>query len=370
MTRTIGRIERTGVISFGDVSLHIWEEGISDARAAGGWEGAKAWERQFKRDVFARIVQALRRLGWTVGPQHYIFTNNDNRFCQKGNLKGDLHMGGRSIKFEMFQSINCPTRPDNEGRYEWSKTELMPYVMRLEMERTRRRIRDYLCNVFTGYAFQPPKIASPNPDPLAYFNDSWDGEYEKKLGTHRFKRGADGWPAESELGSWDRRDKDGVTMSHGDVRWMRDRNGRLLRGRVYGGINGMWMFVYGPGQRDHTHESARSFFTYQPDMPRKQVDQHKRRKRLEQELAKAIKAMNFERAAVLRDVLFPLGTGPLFLIRVAKGKDEGLMFKPNYRGYTRDTVDAGRYTRAELAPYLTEINSGDLEAVEVAHAHA
>ena len=31
----------------------------------------------------------------------------------------------------------------------------MPYLLRLEMERTRRRIRDYLCAVFSGYRFDP-----------------------------------------------------------------------------------------------------------------------------------------------------------------------------------------------------------------------
>lgn len=306
MTMTKGRIERSGRVVFHDASLAVWEEGIIDARAAGGWEGAKRWERQFKRDVFARIVQTLNRLGWTVGPQTYIFTGNNSRYCTKGDLQADLKVCGRHIEFDMFQNVNAPERPDHGGRYQHDQEKHMPYVMRQEMERTRRRIRDYLCNVFTGYEFQPPKICSPNPDPLAYFNEKWDGEYEKRRGTHRFKRGADGWPSVDEISSWSREDKDGTLLNHGDVRWMRDRKGRLLRGRVYGGINGIWMFVYGPGQRDHTHENAAKFFTYRAgETPQKLIHNDVRRKRLERELHKATETMNFERAAILRDILFP-----------------------------------------------------------------
>lgn len=308
MTLTKGRIDRAGKIMFHDASVHVWEEGISEARAAGGWDGAKAWERQFKRDVFARIVQQLRRLDWIVAPwdktEQYKAIALNHRTCSKGELKGELDLSGRCIKFEMWQGVNAPTRPDHGGRYEHNKEAVMPYLLRLEMERTRRCIRDYLCNVFTGYRFAAPRISSPNPDPLAYFNDRWDSEYEKRRGLHRFRRGLDGWPSDKELSSWDRTDKEGAALRHGDVRWTRDRKGRLLRGRVYGGINGMWMFVYGPGHRDYTHEHASRFFTYRTgETPLKLVDEALHRKCLEVELAKAIGAMNFERATILRDLL-------------------------------------------------------------------
>lgn len=307
MTMTKGRITRAGSIHFHDASLSIWEDGLGDARKAGGYQGEKAWERQFKREVFARIVQQLNRMGWTVAPwvdsDKYKAIALDRRTCAKGDLQAQLSLSGRHIELEMWQDVqnveNC-----NGGRYDFDKAERMTYLQRLEMERTRRRIRDYLCNVFTDYTFDPPKIKSPNPDPLAYFNDTWDSEFEKRRGTHRFNRGADGWPSDNELASWSRKDADGALLSHGDLRWTRDRKGRLLRGRVYGGINGMWMLVYGPGQRDHTHESANRFFTYRPgETAHKLVAPHERRKRLEVELSKAINAMHFERAAILRDVM-------------------------------------------------------------------
>ncbi|WP_256775461.1 MULTISPECIES: UvrB/UvrC motif-containing protein [unclassified Stenotrophomonas] len=299
-------LARNGSVCFNDASLSVWEE---PGRAA---MDNDAWESAIKKDVFARIVQQLNRMGWTcevpaemVNRYSLSFARN-YRSCRKGDLHGELRLGGRHIEFAMWQELhNVSNR--NGGRYDFDKEQRMPYLLRLQMQITRCRLRDYLVNVFDGYVFTPERVSSPNPDPLAYFNASWDGEYEKRRGTHRFERGPDGWPSERAISSWDRKDADGRPLSHGEVRWMRDRQGRLRRGRVYGGINGMWMLVYGPGPRDHTHESARNFFTYAPDMPRKQVPEHHRKKRLQAELARAVSAMNFERAAVLREVLCPEG---------------------------------------------------------------
>lgn len=191
---------RTGTISFGDASLCIWEEPRSEV-----WG---PWGQAFKREVFARIVQQLNRLGWTctvpadMVVQYGLKFARQHRYCVKGDLKADLEVSGRAIKLQVFQSVHCPTRPDHEGRYESNKEACMSYLQRLEMERTRRRIRDYV------------------------------------------------------------------------------------------------------------HETASTYFAYVPGMPRKQVSARRRQQRLQVELDKAVKAMNFERAAVLRDILHPKAVAP------------------------------------------------------------
>lgn len=310
MTKTIGQIDRTGAIRFHDASLQIWEDSIPSANSTDGFKQRDEWERTFKHQVFKRIVQKLNRLGWSVGTwdkaEQYKCISNARRSCRKGGLEAELSVSGRCIEFNMWQNVT-PSENRNGGRYDFDKEKRMPYLLRLEMERTRCQIRDYLCNVFTGYTFSQPKVRSPNPDPLAYFNDSWDGEYEKRKGLHRFERGPNGWPSDKELGSWSRTDKDGVDLNHGDLRWCRDHKGRLIRGRVYGGINGMWMMVYGPGQWDYTQQCADSFFTYRPDeTPYKEaIDKGKQRKRLERELTTSVAQMNFKRAQVLKGILFP-----------------------------------------------------------------
>lgn len=334
---TKGRIDRTGVIKFSDAGLDVWEDGISAARDAGGWNGAQAWERQFKHDVFKRIVQQLNRLGWTVGPQHYIREHNNARFCQKGDLKADLSICGRHIEFEMFQSINCPTRPDHEGRYEWNKEQCMPYLVRIEMERTRRRIRDYLCNVFTGYTFEPPKkgrnsgataieqIEERYRDSRNFKGKDWD-TYKNRPGmTHNV------------------RSADGHTLEHGQRVWFIDRSkGRWIKGTALYNINNMWWVVY--GKYSYTNEASFSLYVNAPENPRAKCNAELRRKRLEEELAKAIKAMNFERAAVLRDILYP-GNPELFVVWHRGHK---AYHCSNFRGYTSDIVQAGKFTADEV----------------------
>lgn len=366
--KTQGRIDRAGAIHFGDAGLHIWEEGIAVARATGGFKGVEAWERQFKRDVFARIVQTLRRIGWTctmpaIDPhavKHYggdvaRHSAESKRFCTKGDLKADLNISGRCIDFKMFQSINCPTRPDHEGRYEHNKEACMPYVLRLEMERTRRRIRDYLCNVFTGYSFEekhrhlhikPLKFTALERiqqfyDESVHFKGDWAAELAK--------------PHSQTV--YNRKSADGVLLEHGQRVWFFDTKGRCGEGRAYY-ADGMWWVAY--GRYGLTKMNASELHAACPENPRVKRNARLRRKCLERELARVVKAMDFDRAKVLRDVLFPPGTGPLFHVRVKK---DGLLYGPNSSGYTHDSVRAGKYTKHEADRIVR--GSSELEAVEV-----
>lgn len=341
MTLTKGRIDRTGTVNFGDASLSVWEEGISDARKNGGYEGEKNWGRQFKRDVFARIVQTLNRLGWACTvPEDYIkqyglsFARN-RRTCEKGDLKGWLDISGRCIKFEMWQGVNTPTRPDHGGKYESDKEAVAPYLLRLEMFRTRNRIRDYLCNVFTGYQFDAAH-RSIYKNPLAmtaleqiqkHYVESW--HFKGDLTTY-------------QISDCNRQSADGVMLEHGQRVWFADRKGRICTGTGYYNINNMWWVV--TGKYEYTNEASFELYAKCPENPRIKRNTRLRRKRLESELQKAIEAMNFERAAALRDILFP-GDPALFVVW---HKEHKLYHGTGFSGYTADQSKAGKFTAEEV----------------------
>lgn len=355
-----GQIQRAGTVVFGDASLAVWEEGISAARAAGGWKGEKAWELTFKRQAFTRIVQTLNRLGWTcVVPEHYVkqysrsFAEN-RRECSKGDLKGWLDLSGRHIEFEMWQGVNTPTRPDHGGRYESNKEACMPYVLRLEMERTRRRIRDYLCNIFDGYTFEPKK-RSIYSKPLEltameriqqHYAESWHF------------RGVDWDKRKAEPGmAYNLESGDGQQLEHGQRVWTTDHKGRWVEGIAYYNINNMWWVWL--GRYDYTNKACLDLRTTPPPNPRAKQNQRQRRNRLEGLLADAVKAMDFDRAKVLKGILWPT---PEPLFHIIKN---GAYFMPNYSGYTDDPVRAGKYTKAELRPYSDQIQRGTLRAVPI-----
>lgn len=347
MSLTIGRINRAGTITFGDATLSIYEEGISAARASGGYAAEKAWCRQFKREVFARILQTLNRLGWACSMpeisehdvKHYggnvaRWSAESKRLCRKGDLYADLGVSGRCIGLEFFQSVNAPDRPDHGGRYQGDKEKHMPYVMRLEMERARRRIRDYLLNVLTDYEFMPsaPKLGINGATAIevAAHARRTSCHYVKALDRANISNKEQGFSA------------DGVALESGSKVFAFDSAGRVICGTAFYSLNGNWQIV--TGRYGLTYAWHTGVYAECPGDPRVKRNSDQRRRRLEGELAKAIKEMNFERAAVLRDILFP-GRPALFAIWNAQ---HSLYHRAGTRGYTSDLSEAGKFTADEV----------------------
>lgn len=347
MAQIQGRVARTGTIQFGDASLHIWEEGLAPARNAGGYDAAHAWERQFKREVFARIVNTLNRLGWSCtmpaikehDVQHYggdvaRWSAESKRLCRKGDLQADLDISGRCITLQMFQNVNAPDRPDHDGRYQERKEHHMPYLMRLEMERARRRIRTYLLNVMTDYVFKPsaPVLGFMGATALevASYSRRTTGHYLPALDRARFSNANQSFSA------------DGHPLENGMRVYAKDSDGRIVCGTAFYSLNGSWQVVtgrYGLLGIWHT-----SIWVKCPGDPRVKRNARLRRQRLEGELAKAVKAMQFERAAQLRDILYP---GNPVLYNVWHNEHQ-LYHRTGFQGYTRDQSEAGKFTADEV----------------------
>lgn len=252
--------------------------------------------------LYAKVLTWLKDLGFTVTKnprieeRHPILSPKHDA-GHHGELKFQSEYYPAGGKFEFYQDVVYENR--NGGFYDFDKLEKMPYLIRLRLQLTQRKIRALLLGEGLHEIHYKPK--SPNPDPLAYFNAKWDmGEMAR--GEMRFDRGPDGWPSEKELQSWSRTDRDGNTVCHGDIRYFRDWKGYLRRARVYGGINGMWMCIYGPGRRDHTHLHVRELFTCSPaQVPRKVHPD--RKNKLERQLRDAVATQNFERDIIVRDLL-------------------------------------------------------------------
>jgi hypothetical protein len=299
------QINRIGKLFFGDAFLSVWEDGLG-----GSFQERDAWEKAFKRQVFTRIIQTLGRIGWRcVVPEDKIkqygrrFAEGQ-RYCVKGDLKADLSISGRCIQFDMFQNVNAPDRPDHEGRYQYDKEKHMPYVMRLEMERTRRRIRTYLCNVFSGYEFKADRIDGRanicGPGHLTAM--------EWLAGCYATSCHFKGDLTTYNISDYNRKSADGVMLDHGQRVWFADRKGRICTGIAYYNINNMWWVI--SGRYGHTNLAAFELFTILPDDFRRKRNDKLREKRLKGLMEKAVAIMDFERAALLRDLLFPKEVKP------------------------------------------------------------
>lgn len=336
-----GKLHREGRVSFGDASLSVWEEGIAQARGHGLTE---EWERSFKRDVFRRIVQQLNRLGWKcVVPPRMVeqysrrFAEN-HRECRKGDLHAELAICGRHIELQMWQSVNTPTRPDHNGRYESDKEDIMPYLLKLEMERTRRRIRTYLLNIFDGY-HQNTNVRdgrSQKRGPGALTAEQWiAGCYEASC---HFK----GDTKSYQISDSNSDSADGGKIVHGQRVWGFDRKGRAFTGIAYYNINNMWWVATG---RYHvTNEASFHLYVSPPADLRTKRNEKLRKKRLESQLSAAIASMNFKRAEILRDLLWPEKQELYLLYHTVHEAFHG----PCFSGYTNDRLKAGKFTLEEI----------------------
>ena len=337
----MSQINRTGKVVFNDASLSVWEDGLG-----GTHQERNSWEKSFKQQVFKRIIQTLNRLGWVcVIPkdkieQYGLSFARGYRYCVKGDLKADLGICGRHIEFKMFQSINTPDRPDHDGRYQRDLEKHMPYLLRLEMERTRRKIRDYFCNIFSGYEFKADRndgrMNKRGPGHLTAME--WlNGCYETSW---HFKGDLDAY----EISDYNRKSANGNMLNHGDRVWFTDWKGRICTGIANYNINNMWWVI--TGKYDVSNISSGRLFTSPPADVRTKRNDSLRRKRLESELSKAVKVMNFNRAELFKNLLFPEKT-QLYLVQ----NNEGLYHRAGFCGYTSDSVDAGKFTTDEIGRY-------------------
>ncbi|WP_285020281.1 UvrB/UvrC motif-containing protein [Novosphingobium sp. fls2-241-R2A-195] len=258
-------------------------------------------------ETFNRLLSVLADAGFAIGRDPQIEKNwpilgRYHREGKRSTPAGDLWFSAETYptgcRIEFFQQV--VTVNSNGGKYDFDRRQKMPYLIGKAFEAALRRMRAHL--IERGFA-EEVKLESPVPDPMAYFNAKWNMEHERRNGTNRFQRGPDGWPDDTVIGSHGNRlDRDKVRIEHGSVRYFRTHRGHLMRGRVYGGINGMWMVIYGPGLRDHTHLSCCELFLCDPrEVPRRL---HPRGKaRLQKALTAAVETENYERAIVLRDQL-------------------------------------------------------------------
>src|SRR5262249_29204697 len=127
-----------------------------------------------------------------------------------------------------------------------------------------------------------------------------------------------------------------------------DRKGRILRGTAYYHINSMWWVVAGP--YDLRNISCGEIFCTQPPDIRHKRNERPGRARLEEELSRAVRAMNFLRAQQLRAILF--GEQPIYRIW---SNEKDCFYRPCYAGYSSDSVHAGLYTFAEASKEVRRV---------------
>lgn len=319
---------RVGSLRIHDAKLMVWEEDVN--------------ETEFQRVVFGPMIRFLRDRGWTLGadPQtrkHYRILSPRTRSGCCGDLKAHIRLSGRSIEVELWQDVANITHV-NGGRYEFNKMEKMPNRLRLQCIATLRALAGFLRQRH-GYTLDLPEIGARDLSAAGIDTEAWVMERLTKSGHYKPELGRAEW-----WGDYNRKSGDGVLLEHGQPVWFRDDAQRWARGRAFYDLNNNWIVIV--GRASVAWVSAHNLFANRPVNLRGRSNPWKRRKRLEQELQKAIARMDFRRAAALREVMDRILFSGAPLYRIWSDKQDA-WYATNAEGYASDASRAGLYTEAE-----------------------
>lgn len=288
-----------GWVHVSDAHVGIWEDGRDKPHFT-----STHW-------LYVQMLDFLRARGWSLRQVRFNGHKSNHRH---GGRKGDLHVamttGGRAIEVTFWQEVTPADNP-NGAQYDFDKMARMPPRLRLacivEMAALvgwAERLRGYTVGPEWRWE-NPPKRSplatvratlrgvQPEDGALAYFNAHW--------GDHGLPRGPDGWPLSKDCTGYGvlLGDRDKRPIAPGDVKYHRHHTGALWRGPVYPNMNGTCFMVSGAG---NAFAGSWEFFDL-ADGESCRRKSPRRVGRLKGELEKAVKASNFERAIVLRDLL-------------------------------------------------------------------
>lgn len=299
-----------------DAGISIWQDDARDA--------------SFRSSIYAPLIRELRARGWSIKRdpnvhRRYRIISPDHRLGARGSLCCAIEIGGRVVKVE-FWSQTAPQVNQYGRRYDFDKLARMHHLDRLRVELEFKRIHRWL----QGLA---PVTLSRSSDhhlaPMQYIEKGY----------------AESWHKDKVLGrphwnyDYNRESKDGALLEQGQTVWLADRKGRIIRGMAYYNLNSMWWVIAG-GRL--LNETCGALCVKPPANLRTKRNERSRRSRLEGELSVAVQRMHFQRAEMLKRILF--GTEETFMIWA---RDKHLYYRPQYAGYTSDRISAGKYTRAE-----------------------
>ena len=303
-------------INIHDSHLGIWQD---DAR-----------DETFRSEIYAELIRRMRGRGWSIGrdPQvhkHHRCISPNYRLGARGTLRCAIETMGRTAKVE-FWSITSKQTNSNGRRYDFDKLKRMAKLDQLRVELEFRRI---IAWVETLAKVKVERRDEQSLSPMERIEKSY----------------ADSWHNDPDLGrpvckaDNNRKSADGIFLEHGQTVWISDYQGRILRGKTYYHINNMWWVIAG----GHLfNKGSYEVFSAMPSDLRSKRNDRTRRKRLEAELQIAVQRMDYQRAQVLKTIIF--GAEQVYMIWA---RDNQAYYRSQYAGYSSDTAGAGKYTRAE-----------------------
>ncbi len=316
-----------------DATVNVWLNSVDEV---------------FLKKVMVSVAAMLRRKGWNIWVpynEHQDGKNGkafDRRWAEryrkgvKNGLEVQLYISGCHLECQMWENVNDHSADNsNGGKYIFDKENKMPYLLKVLTNLTKKHVYEHLEK---HYEAKPGKVFK-----VCNFKrkKALDSVFESIKSSCHYKLEL----GHAEITGNNDKSSDKLKIEHGMNVYFTDWHGRILKGVAYYDLNQNWYVV--TGKWDYSVVSCFDIFVSKPENLRVKRNERIARKRLEGELSKSIKKMDFDRAKTIKNILF----GEQVLFHVVK---DGLYYRPNSCGYTANAIDAGKYTEKEVEYYRTQ----------------
>lgn len=196
------------------------------------------WNYKFKHyAILHRVLNMMRDRGFQIGrdPGVHKCITKDHWYGRKGDLefKAERYPAGFNLKFYQNLFFENP----HGGYYDFDRYSKMPYMIKLMFRNEIRHIKSFLESL--GCVDDSVPVFTYASDKVKYnFVESW--HYPQKTMEEFELSDLDGQTCEM---SYNNIDRDKKTIYNGQIKYFRDQNGRLGRGRVYHDLNNMWWVI-------------------------------------------------------------------------------------------------------------------------------
>jgi len=255
-------------------------------------EGYRTHEesRAQNKPLFDEVCKLLKTNGWkvTADPRilkDYRILSHTHRLAVKGDLVAKIHYYPAGMEVEFYPTYN----PDHQAGpdFGFAKYERMTYLDKKRFELIRNKIKTLFAS---KGALDRTELEFDNPrEEVEYrIRSNWHyTDYDIETG-------------DPKISEYNTRDLNKNNLQNSQIKYFFDYNGDIGRGVVYHNINNMWWVVAGGSVRNI---ASFDLFDYDPAICIRRPRNRSMIRRIERNLAQAVKDQNFERAIHLRDQL-------------------------------------------------------------------
>ncbi|WP_156290753.1 hypothetical protein [Oceanobacillus salinisoli] len=190
------------------------------------------FDSDISHPTMKRLLEMMQKRGWKIQTdqrilEEYPILADDHFEGRKGDLKFKAEKYPAGFNFEFFQDINVENT--NGGYYDFDKFEKMPYLIKLRFLLEKK----YMIKLLDDEGYSDGSEST--------FKYAYEEVMHRIKSCCHYKEGKE--LPDFEIEEYNAKDKDGKILKNGQVKYFRDRKGRLQRGVIYHNINNMWWTI-------------------------------------------------------------------------------------------------------------------------------